>query len=105
MLENLSGILPADIAPRNHRTRQGVEHHTPFDKSEYEAQITAQAEEANRVLRGTGRLAVFWPARAPADLQKFLDRIAPAGFELNRLFVFRAAENRSAMHIELASCC
>ena len=84
MLESLSGILPADIEPKNRRTPHGIEHQTPFDKSEYEAQITAQAEEAIRVLRGTGRLTVFWPARAPADLQKFLDRIAPAGFELEQ---------------------
>jgi hypothetical protein len=94
MLENLAGILPADIAPKNHRTRHGFEHPTRFDKSEYEAQITAQAEEAIRVLRGSGRLAVFWPARAPADLQKFLDRIAPAGFELEQaLRISRGGES------------
>ena len=84
MLAALSEILPTDIAINSRRALQRAEHHSSFNKSQYEAQITAQAEEITRVLRASGRLAVFWPARAPADLQNFLDRIAPAGLELEQ---------------------
>lgn len=45
MLASLSEILPADIEINVLRRFESAQHYVPFDKSEYEAQITAQAEE------------------------------------------------------------
>ncbi|CAN1558938.1 hypothetical protein MCEMIE22_02565 [Mycobacteriaceae bacterium] len=84
-LESISQVLPIDLVPSNQqREPLGTGNRSSFDKAEYEAQITSQAEEANRVLKKDGRLAVFWAARSPADLRAFLDRVAPTGFELEQ---------------------
>lgn len=43
-----------------------------------------QASEARRVLSTNGRVGVFWLAREPTELQRFLEMIAPAGLQLVR---------------------
>jgi hypothetical protein len=84
-LASISSFLPTDLVPANSLEESlAPGGRSSFDKVEYEAQISAQAAEVSRVLKRDGRLAVFWPARSPTDLRAFLDRVAPAGFELEQ---------------------
>jgi hypothetical protein len=50
----------------------------------YERDLRQQASEARRVVSPNGVISVFWPARAPAELQRFLELIASAGLQLLR---------------------
>src|SRR5258708_9867350 len=50
----------------------------------YELDLVRQASEARRILGPNGRVGVFWLAREPTELQRFLEIIAPAGLQLVR---------------------
>ena len=50
----------------------------------YERDLQRQACEARRVVSPNGGIGVFWLAREPAELQRFLELIAPAGLQLLR---------------------
>ena len=50
----------------------------------YEGDLRQQASEARRVVSPSGVISVFWPAREPAELRRFLEMIAPAGLQLLR---------------------
>jgi hypothetical protein len=58
--------------PRAERTRR------------YEEDLVQQAREARRVVRADGSIGVFWLAGEPAELDRFLDLIAPASLGLVR---------------------
>jgi hypothetical protein len=50
----------------------------------YENDLLRQAFEARRVVRPNGSIGVFWLAKKPAELQRFLEMIAPTGLQLLR---------------------
>lgn len=50
----------------------------------YEIDLRRQACEARRVVSPDGSIGVFWLAREPEELQRFLEMIAPAGLQLLR---------------------
>jgi hypothetical protein len=50
----------------------------------YERDLQRQACEARRVVSPDGGIGVFWLAREPVELQRFLEIIAPAGLQLLR---------------------
>jgi hypothetical protein len=50
----------------------------------YERDLRRQACEARRVVSPHGGIGVFWLAREPEELQRFLEMIAPAGLQLLR---------------------
>lgn len=50
----------------------------------YENDLLRQAFEARRVVRPNGSIGVFWLAKNPAELQHFLEMIAPTGLQLLR---------------------
>jgi len=50
----------------------------------YERDLVQQACEARRVVDPHGGIGVFWLAREPEELQRFLEMIAPAGLQLLR---------------------
>jgi len=58
--------------PRAERTRR------------YEDDLVKQAHEARRVVRADGSIGVFWLAREPAELDRFLALIEPAAVRLVR---------------------
>ena len=64
-------IVPPKL-PRQERTKR------------YENDLLRQAYEARRVVNSDGSIGVFWLAREPAELQHFLEMIAPAGLQLLR---------------------
>jgi hypothetical protein len=47
----------------------------------YERELVRQACEARRVVSPDGSIGVFWLARKPAELTRFIDMIAPAGLQ------------------------
>lgn len=51
-------------------------------KERYERELLRQAGEARRVVRKDGHVGVFWLASNPAELEHFLDMVAPAGLVL-----------------------
>jgi hypothetical protein len=50
----------------------------------YEDDLVQQAREARRVISANGSIGVFWLAREPAELQRFLKLIGPAALQLVR---------------------
>ncbi len=50
----------------------------------YERDLMQQACEARRVVSPNGGIGVFWLAKEPEELQRFLEMIAPAGLKLVR---------------------
>jgi len=56
----------------------------PERTERYERELLRQAREARRVVSSNGGIGVFWLARGPAELQRFLEMIAPAGLQLLR---------------------
>jgi hypothetical protein len=50
----------------------------------YEQDLRQQASEARRVVTPNGGIGVFWLAKKPEELQRFLEMIAPAGLQLLR---------------------
>ena len=56
--------------PRAERTRR------------YEDDLVQQAREARRVVSPNGSIGVFWLAREPAELKRFLELIGPAALQL-----------------------
>jgi len=48
----------------------------------YEDDLVLQAREARRVVGPDGNIGVFWPAREPAELERFLELIGPAALQL-----------------------
>jgi hypothetical protein len=58
--------------PRVERTRR------------YEGDLVEQAREARRVVSPNGSIGVFWLAREPAELNRFLELIGPAALRLVR---------------------
>ena len=56
----------------------------PERSERYERDLLRQACEARRVVDPGGGIGVFWLAREPAELQRFLEMIAPAGLQLLR---------------------
>jgi hypothetical protein len=50
----------------------------------YERDLRQQACEARRVVSPNGGIGVFWLAKEPEELQRFLEMIAPAGLQLLR---------------------
>jgi hypothetical protein len=64
-----------------------------------EDDLVQQAREARRVVSPTGSVGVFWLAREPAELTRFLELIGPAALELVhavRLDTIRPARAASA---------
>lgn len=51
----------------------------------YEEDLVRQACEARRVVSPNGSIGVFWPAREPSELTRFLDLIGPAALQPVRL--------------------
>lgn len=73
--------------PRSERTRR------------YEDDLVKQACEARRVVSPNGSIGVFWLARDPAELDRFLELIGPAALQLVRavrLDTIRAPRTASA---------
>ena len=58
--------------PRAERTRR------------YEDDLVEQARQARRVVSPNGSIGVFWLAREPAELNRFLELIGPAALQLVR---------------------
>ena len=56
----------------------------PERTERYERDLVQQAREARRVVNSNGSIGVFWLAQEPAELQRFLEMIAPAGLQLLR---------------------
>ena len=56
----------------------------PEQTKRYERDLLLQAYEARRVVNSHGSIGVFWLAQEPAELQHFLEMIAPAGLQLLR---------------------
>jgi hypothetical protein len=57
----------------------------PPERTErYERELLQQAHEARRIVKSQGGIGVFWLAQEPAELQRFLEKIAPAGLQLVR---------------------
>ena len=56
----------------------------PERTERYEHDLLRQACEARRVVSPSGGIGVFWLAREPTELQRFLEMIAPAGLQLLR---------------------
>jgi hypothetical protein len=56
----------------------------PERAQRYERDLVQQACEARRVVDPQGGIGVFWLAREPEELQRFLEMIAPAGLQLLR---------------------
>ena len=50
----------------------------------YEHDLVRQANEARRIVGSQGNVGVFWLAREPAELTRFLEMMAPAGLQLLR---------------------
>jgi hypothetical protein len=50
----------------------------------YEDDLVQQAREARRVVSPNGSIGVFWLAREPTELTRFLELIAPAALQLVR---------------------
>jgi hypothetical protein len=76
--------------PREERTRR------------YEDDLVQQAREARRVVRPDGRIGVFWLAREPAELTRFLALIEPAALRLMhavRLDTIRPPRAATAGHL------
>ena len=48
----------------------------------YEDDLVLQAREARRVVGSNGNIGVFWLAREPAELKRFLELIGPAALQL-----------------------
>jgi hypothetical protein len=65
----------------------------------HEDDLVRQAREARRVVSPNGNIGVFWLAREPAELKRFLELIGPAALQLVhavRLDTIRAARATSA---------
>ena len=50
----------------------------------YERDLVRQAYQARRVVSPGGGIGVFWLAREPAQLKRFLEQVAPAGLQIVR---------------------
>jgi len=68
----------------------------PPERTErYKRDLLQQATEARRVVSSNGSISVFWLAKEPAELQRFLELIAPAGLQLLRALRLDTIRRRS----------